>query len=81
MKACLYDPLRRRGAGTAGWVLLLPGNGISIVKCSKENILYKCGWSPFEGGTFRSSVDTTIVSGQIAPSLDSASNSPADIIL
>lgn len=33
---------------------------------SKENILYKCGWSPFEGVTFRSSVDTTIVSGQIA---------------
>jgi dihydroorotase len=33
---------------------------------AKENILYKCGWSPFEGFTFRSSVDTTIVSGQIA---------------
>lgn len=33
---------------------------------SKENILYKCGWSPFEGVTFRSSVDTTLVSGQIA---------------
>jgi dihydroorotase len=32
----------------------------------KENILYKCGWSPFEGVTFRSSVDTTLVSGQIA---------------
>jgi dihydroorotase len=33
---------------------------------TKETILYKCGWSPFEGATFRSSVDTTIVSGQIA---------------
>jgi len=33
---------------------------------TKENILYKCGWSPFEGIPFRSSVDTTIVSGQIA---------------
>lgn len=33
---------------------------------TKENILYKCGWSPFEGVTFRSAVDTTIVSGQIA---------------
>ena len=33
---------------------------------TKENILYKCGWSPFEGVTFHSSVDTTIVSGQIA---------------
>ena len=33
---------------------------------AKENILYKCGWSPFEGVSFCSSVDTTIVSGQIA---------------
>ncbi len=31
-----------------------------------ENILYKCGWSPFEGIQFRSSIITTIVSGQIA---------------
>jgi dihydroorotase len=33
---------------------------------SKENILYKCGWSPFEGVTFKSSIDTTLVNGQIA---------------
>ncbi|MBI9085591.1 MAG: dihydroorotase [Desulfobacterales bacterium] len=31
-----------------------------------EGILYKCGWSPFEGQTFRSSVDATIVSGHLA---------------
>ncbi|NNJ71052.1 MAG: dihydroorotase [Kiritimatiellales bacterium] len=33
---------------------------------SKENILYKCGWSPFEGVTFQSSIAATIVSGQLA---------------
>ena len=33
---------------------------------AKENILYKCGWSPFEGTTFRSSISATIVSGQLA---------------
>lgn len=33
---------------------------------SKENILYKCGWSPFEGVTFKSSIAATIVSGQLA---------------
>lgn len=33
---------------------------------SKDNILYKCGWSPFEGQEFGSKVKTTIVSGQIA---------------
>jgi dihydroorotase len=32
---------------------------------SKENILAKCGWSPFEGNTFRSQVTHTIVSGNL----------------
>ena len=33
---------------------------------SKENILYKCGWSPFEGHDFKSSIFMTIVNGNIA---------------
>ena len=33
---------------------------------AKENILYKCGWSPFEGVSFKSSIAATIVSGQLA---------------
>ena len=32
---------------------------------SKENILYKCKWSPFEGTTFHSVVTTTIVNGNV----------------
>ena len=32
---------------------------------SKENILYHCGWSPFEGHTFKGRVDSTIVSGRL----------------
>jgi len=32
----------------------------------KDNILYKCGWSPFEGETFNSTVTHTIVSGNLA---------------
>lgn len=32
----------------------------------KENIYYKCGWSPFEGQTFKGAVETTIVSGHVA---------------
>ena len=32
---------------------------------SKENILTKCGWSPFEGYTFHHAVDTTWVNGEI----------------
>lgn len=33
---------------------------------SKSNILSKCGWSPFEGSAFGSSVTHTIVSGHLA---------------
>jgi dihydroorotase len=32
---------------------------------TKENILYKCGWSPFEGTTFKSKVIQTIINGTI----------------
>lgn len=32
---------------------------------SKENILYKCGWSPFEGTTFGHQVNKTFVNGQM----------------
>ena len=32
----------------------------------KDNIHYKCGWSPFEGHTFRGQVASTIVSGHLA---------------
>jgi dihydroorotase len=34
-------------------------------KVSKQNILYKCGWSPFEGETFRSKVEKTFVNGKL----------------
>lgn len=33
---------------------------------TKENILSKCKWSPFEGHTFGSTIEHTIVSGNIA---------------
>ena len=33
---------------------------------SEENILYKCGWSPFSGKTFNSSIYMTIVNGYVA---------------
>ncbi|MFD2035694.1 dihydroorotase [Belliella marina] len=33
---------------------------------SRENVLSKCGWSPFEGHTFKSKVTHTVVSGHLA---------------
>ena len=32
----------------------------------KENILYKCGWSPFEGEIFNSKITHTFVNGHLA---------------
>ncbi|MEO5890709.1 MAG: dihydroorotase [Ferruginibacter sp.] len=32
---------------------------------SKENILYKCGWSPLEGFTFPATIDKTFVNGRM----------------
>ena len=31
----------------------------------KSNILYKCGWSPFEGHTFKHSINSTFVNGNL----------------
>jgi len=33
---------------------------------NKDNILYKCKWSPFEGSTFKSKIVHTLVSGNLA---------------
>jgi dihydroorotase len=32
---------------------------------SKENILYKCGWSPFEGETFPAAITHTFINGHL----------------
>ena len=34
-------------------------------RVTNDNVLYKCGWSPFEGHEFTSTIDTTIVNGEI----------------
>lgn len=46
----------------ADLVLLNLNNQTSV---SKENLLYKCNWSPFEGHTFSASIEKTFVNGQI----------------
>ena len=32
---------------------------------NKKNILYKCGWSPFEGKSFKSRISHTIINGEV----------------
>lgn len=48
---------------SADLVLVNLGLGTTV---SKNNILYKCGWSPFEGHTFPASVQYTFVNGAVA---------------
>jgi dihydroorotase len=55
-----------RGYVREGWfadlVIVDPSKPYRV---SPENVLYKCGWSPFEGHEFSATVDTTIVNGQV----------------
>lgn len=46
----------------ADLVLIDPNKSQTV---SKENILYKCGWSPFEGTTFSSTITHTFVNGNL----------------
>lgn len=62
--AILFD-IEKRGyikkSCFADLVLVNPNKPQTV---SKENILYKCGWSPFEGTTFSSSIERTFVNGR-----------------
>lgn len=57
----------RRGFIREGyWADLVLVNVQQPITVTKDNLLYQCGWSPFTGTTFRSTVTHTIVSGQVA---------------
>ncbi len=58
--------VQKRGYVREGYIadlVLVDSNTKWVV--NKDNILYKCGWSPFEGYTFSSRVSHTIVNGRL----------------
>jgi len=63
--AILFN-IRKRGFIREGYkadlILVDPDKSWTV---SGDNILYKCGWSPFEGESFRSKVLKTFVNGTI----------------
>lgn len=63
--AILFD-IEKRGYIKEGYfadlVIVDPRQNQTV---TKENILYKCGWSPFEGKTFSSTVTHTFVNGTL----------------
>jgi dihydroorotase len=64
--ATLFN-IDRRGFLREGYfadIVLVNPNASRTV--TKENILYKCGWSPFEGETFSHRIEKTFVNGRIA---------------
>jgi len=57
----------RRGFIKEGyWADLVLVNLNDPFKVTKANILYKCGWSPFEGQTFKADITHTFISGNLA---------------
>lgn len=64
--ARIFDVLERGFIREGYWADLVLIDTEKPHTVSKDNILYKCGWSPFDGVTFKSSIDTTLVNGQIA---------------
>jgi len=61
--AILFN-IKKRGFIREGYyadLVLIDTNATQMV--SKENILYKCGWSPMEGQTFHSKIISTFVNG------------------
>jgi len=58
--------IRERGYIREGYfadLVLADLKGSTLV--SKENILYKCGWSPFEGHVFPTRITHTLVNGNV----------------
>lgn len=63
----LLFQIEKRGFIKEGYFAdLVAVNLDSNWKVTKENIAYKCGWSPFEGHTFKSNVSHTFVNGHLA---------------
>jgi len=58
--------VRERGYVREGWFAdLVIVDSETPYRVAADNVLYKCGWSPFEGHEFSATIDTTIVNGDI----------------
>ena len=48
------------------WADLVLVDSNQTTRVARENLLYKCGWSPLEGYEFGASIRATLVNGQLA---------------
>ena len=59
--------INKRGFLREGYyadIVIIDTNTPTLV--TKDSLLYKCGWSPFEGVKFNNSINKTIINGKIA---------------
>lgn len=72
--AILFD-VEKRGYIKEGFyadlVLVDPEHPWTV---TEDNLLYKCGWSPFTGHTFKSKITHTFINGQLVYNNDKVSN-------
>ena len=62
----IFD-INKRGFLREGYyadIVIIDTNTPTLV--TKDSLLYKCGWSPFEGVKFNNSINKTIINGKIA---------------
>jgi dihydroorotase len=66
-----HNPARRYGVvdrgflREGGWADLVLVDTGRPTPVTRARVLSQCGWSPFEGETFRSSIVATVVNGQV----------------
>jgi dihydroorotase len=61
------------------WADLVLVDFEKTTKVSTENILYDCGWSPFEGYEFKSLIDKTFVNGELVYSDGQLTTKPSGL--
>lgn len=64
--AICFDIDKRGFIREGYWADLVLVNLNDPFKVTPLNVFYKCGWSPFDGETFRTSITHTFVSGNLA---------------
>jgi dihydroorotase len=70
-RAC-HAPALRFGVADRGFIRegayadLVLVNPDATTEVTPESVLYKCGWSPFDGHTFQSRIESTWVNGYLA---------------
>ncbi len=72
VRACAHNPAQRFGVVERGFIRegyhadLVLIDMQSPTNITRERVLSRCGWSPFEGRRFHSSIDSVWVNGRLA---------------